>query len=101
MAHGHRFVTLQAPQLSRRSFARLAQIDVGSGESAFFRAARAARARDRPTEARFHYRGVRVHVLAVEVQTSLEPERVACAQADRLDGGVREQLARQGLSFAV
>ena len=101
MAHRHRFLTFQPPQLSRRSFARLAQIDVGPGESAWLRAARPARARDRPAEARFHCRGVGVHVLPVEVKTSLEPQRVARAQADRPDCGVGEQLARQGLGFML
>jgi hypothetical protein len=101
MAHRHRFLAFQPPEISGGSFARLAQIDVGPGESALFRAARAARARDRPAEARFHHRGVGIHVLAVEVQAGLQAQGVARAQADRPDRGICEQLARQGLCFAV
>jgi len=101
MPHGHSFLARQPDEPPGRSFARLAQIDVGAGESALIRAARSARACDGPAEARFDHRAVGVHVLAVEVQAGLQAQRVACAQADRLDRGVREQLARQGLCFTV
>src|SRR5262245_2112089 len=42
---------------------------------------------DRPREARFERRHVLVHVVAVEIHASLEPQRVACAEPALRDAG--------------
>src|SRR5690606_37361696 len=77
----------------RSTFAELTENRFGAGEPAF----RAPALADRPGKPRLDRRRRLVDVLAVQAQARLEPQRVAGAQASRLDLGLGEQTARQRL----
>ena len=94
-AHRHPLQADQADPLGGRAGGELAVDHRGAGVAAVARAAGAPHLLDRPGEAGFDRRGGRVDVVAVQAQAGLQAQRVARAQADRADLGLREQRARQ------
>ena len=79
--------------LARRAFGDLLLDDRGAGEAALL----AALLADAPQQARLDRRGRGVDVVAVEAEAGFEAQRIARAQADRLDLGLGQQLAGDGL----
>src|SRR5690606_22853295 len=59
----------------------------GAGEAALL----AATLADAPGQTRLDRRGRRVDVVAVQAEAGLQPQRIAGAEADRLDVGMRQQ----------
>ena len=83
----------EADPFARRALGNLLLDDGSAGEAAL----RAAVLADAPQQARFDRRRGGVDVVAVEAKARLEAQRVARAQANRLDLRVGEKLAGDGV----
>ena len=81
----------QAHALARRTVGERRQDARGSGKAALG----APALRDRPCEPRLDRIGRLVEFVAVEAEAGLQPQRVARAEADRLDLALRQQPARE------
>src|SRR5204862_2740340 len=83
----------EADALARRALGDLL-LDDGSAREAALRAAFLA---DAPQQARFDRGRGRVDVMAIEAEASLEAQRIARAQSDRLHLRLSQKLARDGV----
>ena len=79
--------------LARRALGDLLLDDRGAGEAALH----ATFLADAPQENRLDGRGGGVDVVAVEAEAGFEAQRIARAQADRLDLRLGQKLARDGI----
>jgi hypothetical protein len=88
---GHTFQAHQAHALAGRAAGQVALDHGGSGVAAGARSAGAAHLLDGPGQAGFDRAGGGVDVVAVQAQAGFQAQRVACAQAGRLDFGLGQQ----------